>query len=173
MNNRPQFTVRVLLIWTTILAVGIVLLKLVYDLAMSRQLSGAAETALFLPVSVVSRFDPLGIFVVLVGMLIMLAAMTSKNSRTSSIGLFLLVTTVCWGAVSADENPQFSSNLLKLKAMTACSAACFIETYCRIRSDNPAIHLDTARLYMLSITSVIVVVATKLCWGTGIMMSKI
>ena len=172
MSNRPQFTVRDLLIWTTILAIGIVLLKLVYDLEVYRPFSGAVEIVLFFPASIVFPFGAIGIFVVPVGMLVMLAAMTSENSRTSSNGLFLTITAICWGAVVIDGDPHINSYLLMQVGMSVCSAICFIEAYYRTRSGNPDIRLDTTRLYTSAITSVVVVVATNLCWGTGIMLSQ-
>jgi len=98
MNNRSQFTVRDLRTWTTILAIGIGLLKLTYDLEVFLPISQVTEFVMFIPAWTIFPLGLIGLFVVPAGMIVMLAAMTSKNSRTFSNGLFFLVTTVCRGA---------------------------------------------------------------------------
>ena len=147
-------------------------MKLIHELEMSRQLPRAADPLIFLPVSIGSRFGLTGIIVVLVGISFMLMTMRSKNSRTSSNGLFLLLATVCWGAVFTDGGLSINCCLLMLVAMYICSAVCFIEASFLIGSDNPEAHLDTTRLYASSIASVIVVVATNLCWATNGMLTQ-
>ena len=173
MSNRPQFTVRDLLIWTTALAIGIFLLKLLLDLKVFRSFSGLAESVLFEPAWIVFPFGMAGILVAPAGMLIMLAAMTSKKSRTYSNGLFLLVTTICWVVFFATENPEIKYCFVMLLVMAACSAICFFETYYRNRMKGPDSVFNSNRAYASSIASAIVVVSTKLFWGSALILIQI
>ena len=174
MPNRSQFTVRGLLIWTTVLAIGIVLRKVVVDSEAYQASSGVADYVVMLPAWSIFPFGVFGLLVAPVAMIVMLVAMTYKDSQSFSNGLFLLITTICWVAFIAEDS-YISINLClqMLSVMTASSAACFIEAYFRTRDDHLDITLAPNRFLVSSIASAIVVLATNLVWGTAIAMSQI
>ena len=172
MSNRPQFTVRDLLIWTTILAVGTVLLMQIYDLENFRLISGVAENVMLFPASIVYPFGLIGFIVAPVGMLVMLAVVMSEEGRSFSNGLFLVVTTICWVTFIADGDTRVNTCLLMLVVMFVSSAICFIEAYYRTRNDDPEVNRVATRLFTSSIASVVIVVATNLFWGTAIFISQ-
>ena len=173
MTKRPQFTVQVLLIWTTVLAIGIVLLKVVVDSEAYQTSSGVADLVVMLPAWLIFPFGGFSLLVVPIGMLVMLVAMTYKSSRTFSNGVFLLVTSICWGVFIGNDGTPINTCFLMISVMLACSAACFIEAYYRTRTGNPDNSVKPNRLFLWSIASAIVVVATNLAWGTAIALSQI
>ena len=116
MIKRPQFTVRGLLIWTTVIATAIVLLKVVLDSGVLQPFPSVAENVILLPASTIFPFGIIGFFVTPLGMLVMLDAMIWKNRRTFSAGLFLLVSAICWGVFIADGDSDINSCVLNAVA---------------------------------------------------------
>ena len=138
MKNRSQFTLRDLLIWTTALAAGVVLLKWLSGLETFQSSSQAFDDLVVLPASIIFPIGMMGIFVAPLGILVMLIAVISRRCRTYSSGLFLSVIAVAILMPLVFVGVYLNIGvLLTLLAMPVCSAICFIEAFYWKRNKNP------------------------------------